>query len=266
MAQFGEEESQLELIRVTDEIYVIYNEYIPGNVTALITDEGVLLVDSKYEIDHTNIINLLSTVTSQPVIYVVNTHYHQDHSGGNLNFQNLDARVFSSENARRKLTETNYLQGVGRADITFEDKTRIYIGDTYVDLYHFGRSHTDGDIVVHFPEQRVIATGDMFTFGDQTPQLIDYNGGGSARDWSITLEKALQLDFDLVIPGHGRVTDEIEMRNFMENTILLRTRVMEMLSSNMSREEISEVLVSDFNWTELHLFFGLDGLIGELKL
>src|SRR5512134_3053347 len=86
-AQFGSEPAKLELIKVRDDIYVISNVAVPGLVTALITNEGVVLVDDKFEVDHDNIIALLKTVTNQPVKYVINTHYHGDHSGGNAKLQ-----------------------------------------------------------------------------------------------------------------------------------------------------------------------------------
>src|SRR5690554_4535324 len=95
-AQFGGQPSQLELIKVRDDIYVLSNVAVPGLVTALITDEGVLLVDDKFEIDHDNIVALLKTVTNQPVKYVINTHYHGDHSGGNAKLQALGAIAISS--------------------------------------------------------------------------------------------------------------------------------------------------------------------------
>src|SRR5512134_9632 len=75
-AQFGSEPSKLEVIKVRDDIYVISNVAVPGLVTALITNEGVVLVDDKFEIDHDNIMAMLKTVTNQPVKYVINTHYH----------------------------------------------------------------------------------------------------------------------------------------------------------------------------------------------
>ncbi|SVB08313.1 uncharacterized protein METZ01_LOCUS161167, partial [marine metagenome] len=78
---------ELEIIRVNDDMYVIHNEFVPGNVTALITDEGVLLVDAKFEANYERMMELLGTVTDQPVRYVINTHYHSDHSGGNALFK-----------------------------------------------------------------------------------------------------------------------------------------------------------------------------------
>src|SRR5512138_950897 len=86
-AQFGTEPAKLTLVKVRDDIYVVHNEFVPGNTTALITNEGVILVDDKFEVDHDNVVKMLKTVTSQPVKYVIDTHYHADHSGGNAKLQ-----------------------------------------------------------------------------------------------------------------------------------------------------------------------------------
>ena len=101
-AQFGSAPAELSLIELNDDMYVISNVAVPGLVTALVTDAGVLLVDDKFEIDHDNIVRLLKSVTSQPVKYVINTHYHADHSGGNAKLQALNAIVLASDHAVRK--------------------------------------------------------------------------------------------------------------------------------------------------------------------
>ncbi len=260
--QFGTEAAKLDVIKVQDDLYVIHNDFVPGNTTVLVTTEGVVLVDDKFEIDHANVLAQLKKITNQPVRYVVNTHYHADHSGGNAKLQALGARAVSSEKARERMVSGKQ---TGLTDITFDQRIRIRLGGKRVDLYHFGRSHTDGDIVAHFPQHRVLAAGDMFAFGDATPELIDYAGGGSAREWPLTLDKALQLDFETVVPGHGVVTTKQEMRKFRESTQTLLSRAREMVAANRSKEDIAKMLRSEFKWVDLHLQMGLDGLIAEVK-
>jgi glyoxylase-like metal-dependent hydrolase (beta-lactamase superfamily II) len=105
----------------------------------------------------------------------------------------------------------------------------------------------------------------MFTFGDATPQLIDYSGGGSGKEWTRTLDSALQLDFDTVVPGHGVVTTKHEMAKFRDSTLTLRNRVHEMLVQKKSRDEVAKMLQTEFHWQQLHLDRGLDGAMGEMK-
>lgn len=261
-AQFGDAPSELELRQVQDDLYVIYNDFVPGNVTVLITDEGLLLVDNKYAIDYDNIVALLATVTEQPIRYVVNTHYHGDHSGGNASMQAVNAEVFAADNARVKMVEIGQ---TGLPNVTIDDHVRIYVGGKAVDLYQFGRAHTDGDVVVLFPEHGVLAAGDMFTYGENVPQLIDYSGGGSARAWPGTLDAVLQLDFDTVVPGHGDVTTKEEMSKFRDDVARLAGLVREMNGQGRSRDEIEAALRAEFNWADLHVLRGLDGVIAEMR-
>lgn len=261
-AQFGTEPAKLDLVKVRDDLFVIYNDFVPGNTTALVTSEGVILVDDKFEIDHANVLAQLKKVTDQPVRYVVNTHYHGDHSGGNARLQALGAQVIASERARRKMVENKQ---PGLPAVTFDESAQLHLGGKRVELYYFGRGHTDGDIVAYFPEQRALATGDLFTVGDATPQLIDYAGGGSARDWPETLDRALLLDFETVVPGHGVVTTKAELRKFRDSTDRLRRRVREMILAKQPRAEIEKMLRSEFKWADLHVQLGLDGLLAELR-
>ena len=261
-AQFGDAPAELELIRVQDDLYVIHNVFVPGNVTVLITDEGLLLVDNKFEIDYDNIMAQIATVTDQPVRYVVNTHFHGDHSGGNVMMQGTSAEVFAADNARVKMVEIGQ---PGLPNVTLSDHLRIYLGGKAVDLYQFGRAHTDGDVVVLFPDHGVLAAGDMFTYGENVPQLIDYAGGGSARAWPGTLDAVLQLDFDTVVPGHGDVTTKEEMSNYRNETARLAALVREMNGQGRSRDEIEAMLRSEFNWADLHVQLGLDGVLAEMR-
>jgi glyoxylase-like metal-dependent hydrolase (beta-lactamase superfamily II) len=261
-AQFGSEASKLDLIKVRDDLFVIHNDFVPGNTTALVTSQGVVLVDDKFEIDHENILAQLKKVTSQPVRYVINTHYHGDHSGGNAKLQALGAQVVTSEAAREKMVETKM---PGLPNITLENRLRLFVGGKRIEVHYFGRSHTNGDVVVLFPDHRVIAMGDMFTVGDSTPQLVDYAGGGSAAEWTRTVDGALGLQFDTAVPGHGPVATRAELQTFRESTVTLRTRVKGMLAKQATRAEIEKMLRSEFHFADLHVQFSLDGLMAELR-
>jgi glyoxylase-like metal-dependent hydrolase (beta-lactamase superfamily II) len=260
--QFGNQPAKLNIVKVRDDLFVIHNDFVPGNTTALVTNEGVVLVDDKFEQDAPNILSLLKTVTNQPVRYVVNTHYHGDHSGGNVRMQMAGAQLIASEQSRRYMVDAKQ---PGQPSVTFVDRALLHLGGKDVELYHFGRAHTGGDVFVYFPAARVLTAGDAFTYGPATPQLVDYPGGGSAKDWTATLDRALQLDFDTVVPGHGDVTTKAELRKFRDSTLAMRTRVHEMLTQKKNRDEISAVLKSDFQGAQLVFPGLLDGLLTELQ-
>ena len=116
-----------------------------------------------------------------------------------------------------------------------------------------------------FPAQRVLAAGDMFTMGDSTPQLVDYPGGGSAKEWPQTVDGVLGLDFDQVVPGHGTVATKADMRKFHETAGRLRTRVHDMIVQKKSKDEIAKMLTAEFHYADFHLGTSLDGLLVELR-
>jgi len=254
--------AEISLIQLNEDMYVFNNPGAPGNATALITDEGVVLVDDKFERDYDRIVELLRTVTDQPVRYVVNTHYHGDHSGSNAKFQAAGADVIATEAAWARMAE---LDQPGRPVFTVEETGRIHLGGKVVDLLHFGRAHTGGDLVVYFPEYQILVAGDLFNAGDIPVQLIDYAGGGSSRAWTKTLDDIMMLGFETVVPGHGGVTTRAEMRRYRDATVTLRERIGEMIRQQSSREEIEAVLRGEFGWRDLHVARGLDGIIGELR-
>jgi glyoxylase-like metal-dependent hydrolase (beta-lactamase superfamily II) len=261
-AQFGQTPAKLNTVKLADDLYVIHNDFVPGNTTALITNEGVLLVDDKFEIDFPNVVAEVKRLTNQPIKYVVNTHHHSDHSGSNAKMQTLGVQVVASEQARANMVDGKQ---PGLPTMVFEHHAHVYLGGKNVELYHFGRAHTDGDVVVLFPAQRTLAAGDRFTFGDATPELIDYSGGGSAKEWTPTLDSALQLDFDNVVPGHGNVTTKAEMRKYRDSTLRLRNRVHELVAQKKSRADIEKVMRAEFHWADLHVMLSLDGAIAEMQ-
>ena len=261
-AQFGDAPSKLDVVKLKDDLFVIHNDYVPGNTTVMVTNEGVIMVDDKFEIDHANILAELKKITNQPVKYVVNTHHHGDHSGGNAKLQALGAQVVTSWQARQQMVDGKQ---PGLSNITIDQKGSLYLGGKQVDLFYFGRGHTNGDIVALFPAQRVLAAGDLFTIGDATPELVDYPGGGSAKEWPQTIAGVLTLDFDQVVPGHGPVGTKADMRKFHDTSTRLKNRVHDMIVQKKSKDEISKMLRDEFHYADFHLGMSLDGLLVELR-
>jgi len=262
-AQFDSGPAELDLVKVQDDLYVIHNEFVPGNITALITEEGVLLIDTKYAIDYANVEAMLAGITDQPVRYVINTHYHDDHSGANGDFQQDGAVVFASENARISMLNNGRSEGL--PSITIRDTASINIGGRTVDLYYFGRAHTGGDIVVHLPDLGVLVAGDTYANDPGTPELVDYSGGGSAREWPRTLTNALALEFDTVVPGHGTVASRADLEAFRDGTVRLAEMVQSMQRQGRTRQDIEAMLRSEFNFADFHVQRSLDGLLVELQ-
>jgi cyclase len=255
----------LTLNKVKDDLYEIEGD--GGNVAVYITGEGVILVDDKYEQDHENIVAKVKSVTDQPIKYILSTHYHADHSGGNAKFLPT-AEIISTLNARKNIVEhkqSNAPPGVMPARITFTSQTSVFLGGKEVRAQYFGRGHTDGDAVIYFPEIRTLHTGDLMA--GNTP-LIDYPGGGSLKDWPDTLERALNaFDFDTVIPGHGPVTNRAALELYRDNVVKERARVISMIHEGKTQEEVGQAMIAEFHWTprSLQMQWSLPGMMQELK-
>jgi cyclase len=252
---------ELKIEQVADDLYMIQSS-ASGNITVFTSDDGVLLVDSKFANENARAVELLRTVTDLPVKYVVNTHMHPDHVGGNIAFEALGADIVATENARKRMAET---QAMGLPSITFDDHLRIYFGGRAMDFYWLGRGHTDGDLVIHLPEERLVLTGDLFAGGDPFVRLIDYNGGGSLAEWSGTLEKVLALDFDRVIPGHSELTDRARLQAYLDQIVQMQDLIREMHAAGRSPEDIQAAVTGEFGRMAFVVLPGIEPVLDELQ-
>jgi cyclase len=250
--------------KLKDDLYVIgvTKGVGAGNVAVQVTGEGVILVDDMFDRNHDEIMEKLRTVTDRPIKYVLNTHQHDDHAGGNAKMLAMNAEVISHRNARANMA---LLKQPGLARVTFSEEMSVYLGGKEVRAHHYGRGHTGGDAVMYFPTDKVIHTGDLFlTFPPQP--FIDYANGGSALEWTGTLDAVLKLDFDIAIPGHGPVSDRAGILKFRNEFQAMRDRISGMVHSGASKEEISKVLVTDYHWAAGGLAVQqVDAMIAELK-
>jgi len=264
LTKAGAEEPKLTLNQVKNDLYEIEGD--GGNVAVFLTDEGVILVDDKFERDYEGIMAHVKSLTSKPVKYVLSTHYHADHSGGNAKFL-PSAEVISTANARAAIVEhkqPNAPPGVSPARVVFSEEAGVFLGGKEVHARYCGRGHTNGDAVVYFPALRTLHTGDLMA--GKTP-LIDYNGGGSLVEWTKTLDEAMKLDFDTVIPGHGPVTNKAGLLAYRNNVDKLRTRATEMIRDGRSQEDVGKVMIAEFGWAAdgLQMQWSLPGMMKELK-
>jgi cyclase len=186
--------------KVKDNLYTIFGQ--GGNSTVFITANGVVLVDTKLANNGQAILDQIKTVTNKPVTTIINTHTHADHTGSNDTFP-ASVDVIAQENTKANMAKmTPAIKPAGMPDHTFKDKMSLNAGADRVDLYYFGRGHTNGDAIVVFPVARAMAIGDLFAW--KQPPYIDTDNGGSAVDLPATLEKAAKgiPNVDVVISGH----------------------------------------------------------------
>ena len=246
----------IALEKVKDDLYVISNH--GGNVAAYTTDEGVIIVDDKFDADVAEILAKIKSVTDKPVKYVLNTHQHGDHTGGNQKLLPT-AEIIIHENARANMV-TGKMAGVPR--VTYSDQTGVYLGGKEVLAKHFGRGHTNGDAAIYFPALKVVHTGDLFVVGAPS---IDYTAHASAKEWAGTIDGILKWDFDTVIPGHGPVSKRADLIKFRDGMAKLCDRVGGMLREGKAKDDVSKMLVAEFGWNAAGAGRSLDGLMAELK-
>jgi glyoxylase-like metal-dependent hydrolase (beta-lactamase superfamily II) len=205
-------------------------------------------------------------VTDRPIKYVLNTHQHDDHAGGNANLLAI-ANVIAQQNVRANLEHIKqpYYEDtpgtpIGLPNITFADELVVHLGGKEVRAKYFGRGHTNGDAVIYFPELKVVHTGDLFL--GRTPAAaaaaaakppganiyVDYAQGGSFLDWTHTLDGVLTLDFDTVIPGHGPVSTRTDVGKFRADVEAMRTRIADLVHGGATKQQVLTVFEMDYGW------------------
>jgi cyclase len=230
-----------EIEKVRENLFVITGG--GGNTAAFITDKGVVLVDTKLANWGERIMEKVKSVTDKPVTTIINTHTHGDHVGSN-EFFDPSVEIVAHENTKTNMAKMDALKDKPQAmpDRTFKDKLSLMSGKDRIELYYFGRGHTNGDAWVVFPALRVVHTGDLFP-RKGTP-LIDVNNGGSGVEYPATLEKAIKgiRNVETVIPGHSAVTDWAALTEFTEFNRAFLTSVQNAVKSGKTAEQaIAEI-------------------------
>jgi cyclase len=207
--------SSIEVERINDDLFVLRG--LGGNTAVLRTAEGTVIVDTMtLPLQGNRIREIATELTDAEPIMIINTHYHLDHTHGNPAFA-PGTRVLSTERTLSHLQALDADFWTGDAaqllpNETFSDRRRIVVGGKTIDLMYVGRGHTDGDLVVLLPDENVVHMGDLH-FNRHYPN-IDLEAGGSVSDWPMTLERVLEFEFEIVIPGHGATTDRDGIRQF----------------------------------------------------
>jgi cyclase len=220
---------QIKVTKVSGNIYMLEGE--GGNIAASVGEDGIVIVDDQYAPLAEKIQAALKSlgITDKPVRFVINTHYHGDHTGGNAPFANAGSTVIAQDNVRKRL-ESGGTAGNGgslKMDvppapkaalpvITFEHDVTVHLNGEDIRALHFPAGHTDGDAVIFFPRNNVVHMGDDFVrYGFP---FIDVASGGSVQGMIEAMEKAsAQLPTDVkVIPGHGALSNLDDVREFVK--------------------------------------------------
>ncbi len=246
---------EIKVTKVSGSVYMLQGA--GGNIGASVGDDGIVIVDDQYAPLADKIQAALKGITDKPVRFIINTHYHQDHTGGNEFFQK-QAPIIAQDNVRKRLEEGGTAGNGGSLKmdnkpaaagalpiITFDHDVTVHLNGEDIRALHFPAGHTDGDSVIYFPKSNVVHMGDDFvTYGFP---FIDVDGGGSIDGMIAGVEGAIaSLPADVkVIPGHGNVSTLEDVRAYVQMLKDTRSAVHDALQKKMSLAEMKERKILD---------------------
>ncbi|HEX6994123.1 MAG TPA: MBL fold metallo-hydrolase [Gammaproteobacteria bacterium] len=231
---------EIKVHEVAENLY--YLEGRGGNIGVLTGDDGVVLIDDQFAPLTEKIVAAVESVSDGEILYVINTHVHPDHTGGNENFGNLGVPILAHDNVRLRLARG--IRGGPPAPaaalpiITFSESTTLFLNGEEIRIAKVPNAHTDGDSVIHFVNANVIHTGDVYrTTG--YPR-IDADNGGTAAGTIEALDAILAMagPDTVILPGHGVLADRDDVREFRDMVATVYERVKPMVEQGMSLEQV----------------------------
>jgi len=233
-----------KLIEVNNKIYMLQGK--GGNIGLSIGPDGVFMIDAQYAEGFEQVQKDIKSKSNKPVQFLVNTHFHGDHTGANAAFAETGTIIFSQENVRPRLMEmitaekTKLPQEILPVVTFSEDLTFHYNGEK-IYVFHVHNAHTDGDAMVYFTNSNVLHTGDVF-FNGKYP-FIDTENGGSLDGYVAGIEKALLVinEDTKIIPGHGNVGTFKDLQNAANMLTIVYKRVTMNYINRKTEEEIAKM-------------------------
>jgi glyoxylase-like metal-dependent hydrolase (beta-lactamase superfamily II) len=214
---------------------VSYIEGSGGNIGLFVGDDGVFLIDDQYAALTDKIVAAVRTVSSAPIRFLVNTHLHPDHTGGNENFGKMGTTIYGHDNTRKQMAISDYDEEPPL--ITFSENMSFHINGETVHVFKTPDAHTNGDVYIKFETSNVIHTGDVFRTTSY-PYIDSNNGGsflGTIKAYDLLIEAS---DADTkIVPGHGVVSSVEDVRAFRDMMLVIRDRVASAIRDGKSLEE-----------------------------
>lgn len=243
---------QIKTIKVSDHVYML--EGAGGNIGVSVGEDGVFVIDDQFAPLTEKIEAAIKTLTDQPIKFLVNTHYHGDHTGGNENMHKLGVTIIAHDNVRHRLETTPKRDNTMRPKealpiITFNDELNIHINGEKVAVFHAEHAHTDGDALLFFTESNVLHTDDTY-FKGRYP-YIDLNSGGSVEGYIKAVKLGLEAinDSTQIIPGHGSVSNKAEYEAFLKMLEVLKDNIQNEINAGKTEEDVAknESLTKDYD-------------------
>ncbi len=255
------DEVEINVHPVAGQVY--YIEGRGGNIGLFVGDDGVFLVDDQFAPLTDKIVAAIRPLSDKPIRFLVNTHMHPDHTGGNENFGKMGALIFGHDNVRRQMQISAYTQEPPL--VTYSQDLSFHINGETVHVFKTPDAHTNGDSYIFFKGSNVIHAGDVFR--TTSYPYVDTNNGGSF----LGTIKALELLVDVadgdtkIIPGHGDISNPGEVQAFLDMLLVIRDRVKASIDEGMSLEEAQAAGLTkeyDERWESSRRIGGSAALIG----
>ncbi|SRR5579884_171455 len=228
-----------------------------ANTLIRVTPEGLILVDTKNPSDENfnRVMEEIRSVSNLPVKYVLNTHHHPDHVGNNQKFIEAGAQVIALDALKAHMLSDPRTKDIpGPPTQTFAKDYVLKFGGAEVDAHFYGRGHTGDDTMVYFPDLKVVMVSDQMS--DNTP-IVDFANGGSAVEFTRSLDGVLKFDFEMAIPGRGEPKTRAEVQAFRDKWAMVISRAQEAIKAGATRDTLaSQVKTDDLGWMFNPNFFG----------
>ena len=240
------EEVAIKVTSLTPSIYMLEGK--GGNIGVCIGEDATILIDDQYAPLTHKIKVAISKLTDKPVAFVINTHWHYDHTDGNENFGGEGAVIVSHKNSRKRMTSDQFIAmfdkkqeayaAEGIPKITFAESMTFHINGETMNVFHLGSAHTDGDAIIHFATSNVFHTGDVFVrYGFP---FIDEPNGGNIDGMINAVDYIAELSNETtqIIPGHGQLSNKQDLLVFSHMLKTIRQRVKNGIDAGKSFDEI----------------------------
>jgi glyoxylase-like metal-dependent hydrolase (beta-lactamase superfamily II) len=247
----SQQEEPITIENVAGAVYCLYGS--GGNIGIYVGEDSLLIVDAQYARTADAVMAKIKELRPKEIQYLVNTHYHGDHTSGNP-IIGKDAQIISQKNCKETLLaglkpeETP--ESIGAPNKTFDTEMTITLGNETVRLVHMGPGHTSGDTIVIFDKAKVIHAGDLFFHG--MPPYIDVKDGSDTKNWVRTIQTLAEKHPDFqVIPGHGKITNMKEFVKFADYLNALRKEVSAAIKAGKTKEQAVESIdLSSFTYIQ----------------
>lgn len=234
----------IETIELEADLFMLVGR--GGNIGLSVGDDGAFLIDDQYAPLTEKILAAVAAVTPRPVRWVLNTHWHGDHTGGNENLGRRGAMIVAHENVYRRMNPAEFAQLAGRSNqappaalpvVSFDHSLRFHWNGRHIEVVHIPAAHTDGDALVHFPRANVFHMGDTF-FNGRYP-FVDVDSGGDIDGViaaaNFVLERA---DADTrIIPGHGPLASPGDLRAYRDMLETVRLRIARLVAAGRTEDQ-----------------------------